>query len=76
MTVNEANRILQERWMAMAEEERFIICGQLYEAEKAILERLAPKHFNKRELVEFVFFHMHGMTVEESIVNVPELLPI
>ena len=42
MTLHELDKLLHEQWMSMSEEERFLTCGRLYEAEKAILER-APR---------------------------------
>ena len=75
MINSEVERRLQERWMMLAEEERFIICGGMFEAEKKILGRLAPKHFSSNEVMEFVFYHMHGVTIEESIQLVPEQIP-
>lgn len=75
MTLREAEKMVNDRWMALSVEERIFVCGQMYEAEKAILEHLAPKHFTNKELSEFVFFHMHGMTIEESIAYVPESVP-
>lgn len=75
MTLGEVERKLQERWMMLTEEERFIMCGGMYEAERAILEHLAPRHFSGKEVMEFVFYHMHGVTVEECIKRVPEQIP-
>ncbi len=75
MTLKEAERQIQERWMTLTEEERFLTCAGMYEAEKAILARYAPKHFSHREVLEFIFYHMHGMTVEESIHYVPDKIP-
>ena len=46
--------------MLRPEEERFFTAGGMYEAEKAILESLAPKHYSKKDLREFVYYHMHG----------------
>jgi hypothetical protein len=75
MTLSEAEKQLQERWLTLTEEERFLTCGGMYEAEKAILELVAPKHYSKSELHEFVFFHMHGMTIEECVNRVPDRIP-
>jgi len=75
MTLREAEMQIQERWMMLTEEERFLTCAGMYEAEKAVLERLAPNHFSKRDRLEFVFFHMHGITIEESIGYVPDRIP-
>ena len=75
MTLREAERQLQERWMERSVEERLRTCAGLYQAEKAMLERLAPDHYSQRERMEFVFYHMHGMTIEESINYVPEAIP-
>lgn len=61
--------------MTLPEDERFRTCGGMYEAEKAILESLAPKGYSRKDLQEFVFFHMHGMTIEESIHFVPDKVP-
>jgi hypothetical protein len=66
MTQNELTRLLQEHWMSMPEEERFVTCGGLYEAEKAILESLAPTSYSLLELREFVFYHMHGYKIPEE----------
>ncbi len=60
MTQDEMNRLIQERWMSMPEEERYLACGGLYKAEKAILESLAPSSYSSVERKEFVFYHMHG----------------
>ena len=54
------NRLLQELWMTMSEEQRFLTCGGIHEAEKAILESLAPSEYSPVEIREFVFYHMHG----------------
>lgn len=61
MTLDELNRLLQAIWMSVPEEERFLTGGRLYEAEKAILERLAPAEYSHGERREFVFYHMHGI---------------
>ncbi|MGD9561550.1 MAG: hypothetical protein AB7F88_04735 [Pyrinomonadaceae bacterium] len=61
MTGAELNKLLQGHWMSMSEEERFLTVGRLYEGEKALLESLAPQAFSKREVQEFVFYHMHGI---------------
>jgi hypothetical protein len=53
--------------MTLPEEERFLTAAGMYEAEKAILQRLASKDYSKRYVQEFVFFHMHGMTIDECI---------
>ena len=52
--------------MSMPEEERFLACGGLYEAEKAILESLAPSSYSPVELRQFVFYHMHGYQMPEG----------
>jgi len=75
MTLREGEGRLQEYWMTLSEERRFLICGGMYEAEKAVLEFLAPKHYSNGDRLEFVFFHMHGMTVEECISRVPNSIP-
>jgi len=75
MTLHEAEKLLRERWMILSQEERLLVCAGLYEAEKAILERLAPDNYSEKELLEFVFYHMHGMTVQESIRYVPDSIP-
>ena len=75
MTLREAERQIQERWMALTEEERFLTAGGMYEAEKEILQFLAPKGYSKRDVQEFVFFHMHGMTIHECINRVPGRIP-
>lgn len=74
MTSREADKLIYERWMMLTEEERFLTCGGMYSAEKA-LERCAPKFFSQQEVLEFVFYHMHGMTIEESINYVPDKIP-
>lgn len=66
MTINEMNRLLQERWMSMPVEERLATCGGLYEAENALLESLAPPTYSPREVREFVFYHMHGYPMPEG----------
>ena len=66
MTIDEMNKLLQAQWMAMSEEERFLTCGRLYEAERAVLERLAPPSYSPVELRQFVFFHMHGYPMPEG----------
>ena len=75
MTLREAERLIQERWMTLTEEERFLTCAGMYAAEKAILERCAPKRCSRQEVLEFVFYHMHGKTIEESINYVPSRIP-
>jgi hypothetical protein len=75
MTLREAEKLIQERWMTLTEEERFLTCGGMYAADKAILERCAPKHFSPQDVMEFIFYHKHGMTVEESINFVPDKIP-
>lgn len=75
MSLGEAESQLQELWMTRTIEERFLAVGGMYEAEKAILQRLAPKCYSKTELQEFVFFHMHGMTIDECINTVPDKIP-
>lgn len=75
MTLREAEMEIQERWMMMMEEERFRTGGAIYEAEKTILERLAPEYYSRSELLEFVFFHMHGMTPKECVSRVPDSVP-
>jgi hypothetical protein len=63
MTQDELTRLLQEHWMSMPEEERFVTCGGLYEA---ILESLAPTSYSLLELREFGFYHMHGYQIPEE----------
>ena len=62
---------LQTLWMLRTVEDRFRTVGGMYEAEKAILQRLAPRSYSKEDLQEFVFFHMHGMTIDECINKLP-----
>lgn len=61
--------------MTLTEEDRFLTCSGMYEAEKAVLGLEAPKHYTKNEVAEFVFFHMHGMTVEECVRYVADRVP-
>lgn len=75
MSLIEVERQLQKLWMARPVEERFLAVAAMYEAEKQILQRLAPKNYSKKDLQEFVFFHMHGMTIDESINTVPDQIP-
>lgn len=72
MSLSEAESQLQKLWMTRTIEERFLAVGGMYEAEKAILQRLAPKDLSNKDLQEFVFFHMHGMTIDECINTVPD----
>ena len=67
MGLLDVDRLLQQLWMTLTLEERFLTCGRLHEAEKAVLERLAPEQYSKKERLDFVFYHMHGMTVEQCI---------
>jgi hypothetical protein len=60
-----AREFLHKYWMAKSVSERVMTCGGLYSAEKAILERLAPNELSATELMEFVFYHMHGCQIEE-----------
>jgi hypothetical protein len=75
MYIAEVEKLLREHWKGLSEEERFLTVGRLYEAEKAILEHLAPGEYSKRDVQEFVFFHMHGMTIDECINTVPDSIP-
>jgi hypothetical protein len=75
MSFSRTERQLQELWMTRTFEERFLAVGGMYEAEKEILQRLAPKYYTKKDLQEFVFFHMHGMTIDERINTVPDKIP-
>lgn len=75
MTLREAEMQIQQSWMTLTVEERLQTCGGMYEAEREILERLAPEHYMKSEKLEFVFFHMHGMTPEECVNHVPDKIP-
>jgi len=60
MIILELDRELQKYWMALPVEERLLTGCRLYEAEKALLEWLAPRDFSPGEVQEFVFYHMHG----------------
>ena len=42
MTIQEVTVLVQNQWMAKSVEERIRAAGDLYEAEKALLESLAP----------------------------------
>jgi hypothetical protein len=78
MTLAELDRKLQERWIIwiiLTTEERFRTCAGLYASEKVILERLAPTKYSEKDIMEFVFYHMHGVTPAESIEHVPDNLP-
>ncbi|MBK6749063.1 MAG: hypothetical protein KA956_12585 [Pyrinomonadaceae bacterium] len=75
MSLSEAESQLQQLWMTRTIEERFLAVGGMYEAEKAILQRLAPENYSTKNLQEFVFFHMHGMTIDECINTVPDQIP-
>ena len=75
MSLSEAESQLQQFWMTRTIEERFLAVGGMYEAEKAILQRLAPENYSTKDLKEFVFFHMHGMTIDECINTVPDQTP-
>ena len=55
MTLVELDKELHDLWMSKSVEERLYTCGQLYDAEKAVLERLAPQKYSSVELKEFVF---------------------
>ena len=52
--------------MSIAEEERFLVAARLYEAEKALLERLAPPGCSWVEIREFVYYHMYGEEMPEG----------
>ena len=75
MYIEAVERLLREHWKALSTEERLLTVGRLYTAEEAILGRLAPSKFSKRDVREFVFYHMHGVTIDEIINTVPEAIP-
>jgi hypothetical protein len=75
MYIREVEELLREHWLTLTVEERFLAVGGLYEAEKQILLRLAPQDYSKKDVQEFVFFHMHGMTIDECINTVPDKIP-
>ena len=75
MDLSEVARQLQVRWMTLNVEQRLLTCAGMYEAEKSILECLAPTHYSALDVRDFVFYHMHGMTVEECIKRVPDKIP-
>lgn len=52
--------------MEMPESDRFLTCGGLYEAEKALIESLAPDGYSQEDLRQFVFYHMHGVEMPEG----------
>ena len=47
-------------------------CAQLYEAEKLILESLAPPSYSPAELKQFVFYHLHGEEMPEGLRRILE----
>ena len=76
VTSSELDKLLHEHWMSISEEERFLTCGRLYSAEKAVLERLAPAEYSLVQLREFVYYHMHGEQMPEGAVRHLEELDI
>ncbi len=60
MTSSELNKLLHEYWMTLSLDDRFSTGARLYEGEIGLLERLAPQEFSKRDIQEFVFYHLHG----------------
>jgi hypothetical protein len=75
MSASGPQKQLQERWMTRTIEEKFLTAGGMYAAEKEILQRLAPKYYSQEDLQEFVFFHMHRVTIDECINTVPDKIP-
>ena len=68
MTRAELDKEFQEYWMSISEEDRFLACGRLYSAEKAVLERLAPAEYSWIEVRQFVYYHMHGEQLPAAVV--------
>ncbi len=51
---------LQEQWMSLSESERLTKCGELWSAERKIIELQAPPGMSEDDLKEFIFYHMYG----------------
>jgi hypothetical protein len=45
---------------SLSVEERILVGAKLYEAEKAILELIAPKGYSEEDVMRFVYCHLHG----------------
>lgn len=41
-------------------EDRFQLAGALFEAERKVLEMIAPKYYCEDEVISFVYYHLHG----------------
>ena len=52
--------------MAKSVEDRIRAAGNLYQAEKALLESLAPPDFSAEDKRQFVYYHMHGEEMPEG----------
>jgi hypothetical protein len=66
MTIQEVTILLQKEWMEKSVEDRIRAAGNLYQAEKALLERLAPPDFSDEDKRQFVYYHMHGEEMPEG----------
>jgi hypothetical protein len=45
---------------SLSVEERILVGAKLYEAEKAILELIAPKGYSEEDVMRFVYYHLDG----------------
>ena len=66
MTIQEVTILLQKQWMEKSVEDRIRAAGNLYQAEKALLESLAPPYFCDEDRRQFVYYHMHGEEMPEG----------
>jgi len=64
--MQELDKLLHDRWMEVSLTERILASAGLYEAEKAIIESLAPSDFSDEDTRQFVFYHMHGVEMPKG----------
>jgi len=67
--MNAVDKALIEYSNSLPEEQRILLGAKLYEAEKAILEMIAPKDCSDEDLMRFVYYHLHDEQLPEGFFN-------
>lgn len=66
-TTRQNRELVYDIVMSKTEEERFLICAEMYEDAKKLAEIGFPSNMPKQERETRIFQRIHGMTPEESV---------
>jgi hypothetical protein len=64
--MNAVDEALRDHFGTLTVEQRLLACSGLYEAERSVLQVIAPPSFSSDDLMAFVYYHLHGEELPEE----------